>query len=402
MSGVPAWDDDPLVAGWSGLALLDRSVTADVCVVGLGGSGLAAVESAIERGLRVVGVDAGRVGAGAAGRNGGFLLGGPAPFLHDAIRAWGECAADLYRATLAELDHLDRVLGPAVIDRCGSIRLAGLPGEVANDEAADCAALAAALRAHGIAVRDYDGDLGRGIYLPDDAATNPARRVVSTAALLRERADLYEGSPVRSVASGAVETDRGRVSAGVVLVAVDGRLDLLLPQLGGPGSYRAVADARDSAGARSADLPGVRPLGLRLCPAEPGRQAAGRRRSRPVRRCRMDARHHPDRGCAGLRGERRCALRRRSRERHPPLGRLRRLHPRRPRPVRRGRPRRRRLRRLQRHRQPRRPRRRPRRPRPRPRRHPHPALLSLPTRGVGVLDPAALPLLPRTLPPTRV
>ena len=77
MSGAPAWDDDPLVAGWSGLPALERSVTADVCVVGLGGSGLAAVESAIERGQRVVGVDAGRVGAGAAGRNGGFLLGGP-------------------------------------------------------------------------------------------------------------------------------------------------------------------------------------------------------------------------------------------------------------------------------------------------------------------------------------
>ena len=90
-----------------------------------------------------------------------------------------------------------------------------------------------ALRAHGIAVQDYDGELGRGIYLPDDAATNPARRVISTAAVLREHADLYEDSPVRSVASGVVETDRGRVSAGVVVVAVDGRLDLLLPQLAG-------------------------------------------------------------------------------------------------------------------------------------------------------------------------
>lgn len=248
MNGAPAWDDDPLVAGWAGLPRLEGSVSADVCVVGLGGSGLAAVESAVERGLRVVGVDAGRVGAGAAGRNGGFLLGGPAPFLHDAIRTWDEYAVDLYRATLAELDHLAEMLGPSVIDRCGSIRLAGLPGGVAgdslarafvggdsaaDDEAADCAALAATLRAYGIAVQDYDGDLGRGIFLPDDAATNPARRVLATAALLRGRADLFEGSPARSVMSGVVETDRGRVWTGVVLVAVDGTLDLLLPRLAG-------------------------------------------------------------------------------------------------------------------------------------------------------------------------
>jgi glycine/D-amino acid oxidase-like deaminating enzyme len=77
-----AWD-----AGldWPGLPPLDGDTTADACVVGLGASGLAAVAELADRGLTVVGVDAGRIAAGAAGRNGGFLLGGGAPFLHDAI-----------------------------------------------------------------------------------------------------------------------------------------------------------------------------------------------------------------------------------------------------------------------------------------------------------------------------
>ena len=43
---------------------------AQVCVVGLGGSGLAALEELRTRGVEVVGVDAVAVGAGAAGRNG--------------------------------------------------------------------------------------------------------------------------------------------------------------------------------------------------------------------------------------------------------------------------------------------------------------------------------------------
>src|SRR5205823_5054722 len=98
------WDDDPFVASWPGLPPLPGDRTADVCVVGLGGSGLAAVETLVQRGLRVIGLDAGRVASGAAGRNGGLLLAGGAPYLHTAIARWGtEAAVDLYRATLAEL-----------------------------------------------------------------------------------------------------------------------------------------------------------------------------------------------------------------------------------------------------------------------------------------------------------
>ncbi|ELB94793.1 hypothetical protein Rwratislav_02037, partial [Rhodococcus wratislaviensis IFP 2016] len=55
---VSAWDDDPVVASWNGLPVLEQNVTADVCVVGLGGSGLAAIGALVERGLQVVGVDA--------------------------------------------------------------------------------------------------------------------------------------------------------------------------------------------------------------------------------------------------------------------------------------------------------------------------------------------------------
>ena len=66
------------------------SVDADVCVVGLGGSGLACISRAARpRAERVVGIDAVSVAAGAAGRNGGFLLGGLAMFHHDAVERFG-------------------------------------------------------------------------------------------------------------------------------------------------------------------------------------------------------------------------------------------------------------------------------------------------------------------------
>ncbi|HEU5005940.1 MAG TPA: FAD-binding oxidoreductase [Jatrophihabitantaceae bacterium] len=238
------WDADPVVASWAGLPSLDGDRTVDACVVGLGGSGLAAVSALLERGLSVVGVDAGRIAAGAAGRNGGFLLGGPALFLHDAVARWGEDAAvGLYRATLHELDVLADALGPELVRRVGSIRLAGLPGEPESDaeaaererEVTDCTAHEDALRAHGIAVERYDGPLGRGIFLPDDAAMNPARRALGLATLLarHDRAELYEHTPVTRVESGRVVTAHGTVHARTVIVAVDGRLELVLPQLAG-------------------------------------------------------------------------------------------------------------------------------------------------------------------------
>ncbi len=233
MSNRPAWDDDPIVSSWAGLPVLDDAVTADACVVGLGGSGLAAVDALACRGLDVVAIDAGRTAAGAAGRNGGFLLGGPATFLHSALESWGGVAVELYRKTLEEIDSLEAKLGSSVIRRTGSIRLAGLPGNTDDAELSDCRTLARVLGEHGIAAENYADELGQGIFLPDDAVMNPARRALGLASQLRLRAQLFEHSPVTSIRSGCVETRNGSVSAAFVIVAVDGKLDRIFPQLQG-------------------------------------------------------------------------------------------------------------------------------------------------------------------------
>jgi glycine/D-amino acid oxidase-like deaminating enzyme len=60
---------------------------------------------------------------------------------------------------------------------------------------------------------------------------NPAVRATVLAASLARSAALFERSPVRTVSAGCVETDAGTVRAGAVVVAVDGRLEVLLPQL---------------------------------------------------------------------------------------------------------------------------------------------------------------------------
>ena len=234
--GSVGWDRDPVVRAWPGRPPLTGDVTADACVVGLGASGLVAVEELTARGLSVVGVDAGRVAAAAAGRNGGFLLAGTAPGLADAIEQWGEDAAlALHRATAAELDRQAALLGPDVIRRVGSIRLAGLPGPDRDDaeaadraaELADCDRQADALRAAGAAVERYEGALGRGLFFPGDATCNPARRVAELAT--RSGGTLHENTVVTAVRPGAVECENGSVQAATIIVAVDGRLQAFFP-----------------------------------------------------------------------------------------------------------------------------------------------------------------------------
>src|SRR5947199_40374 len=82
----PVWGDPH---DWDNPLPLRGDVRADVCVVGLGGSGLAAVGALLDAGATVVGLDAGPVGGGAAGRNGGFLLAGGSRFHHEAVAEWG-------------------------------------------------------------------------------------------------------------------------------------------------------------------------------------------------------------------------------------------------------------------------------------------------------------------------
>jgi len=217
------WDD----GDWAGLPALEGDAEADVCVVGLGGSGLAAVDEALRTGASVVGLDAGLVAGGAAGANGGFLLAGAADAYHRTVdRLGGAAARDLYRRTLAELDRMAEAT-PDLVRRIGSLRLASSP-----EEEADCDEQLAALRADGFDVEPYGDADGVGLLFPADGATNPlarARRLASDA--VARGARLFEHSPADRLSADGVGSGRGAVRAGAVVVAVDGRLERLLPEL---------------------------------------------------------------------------------------------------------------------------------------------------------------------------
>ena len=194
----PVWDD----AAALDLTPLHGEVQADVCVVGLGGSGLSAVHELLSLGRSVVGVDAGAVGGAAAGRNGGFLLAGPADFQHDAVAKHGrERAVRMYELTLAEIERMAGET-PGTVRRVGSIRLAA-----SDDEVADCRVQLDAMRADGLPAEWYEGPLGIGLRIPTDCAFQPMARARALArAVLDGGARLFERSPAIEIAGDTVRT----------------------------------------------------------------------------------------------------------------------------------------------------------------------------------------------------
>lgn len=200
-----------------------------MCVVGLGGSGLAAIDEFLRLGASVVGLDAGVVGGAAAGRNGGLLRAGCSLFHHDARDRYGtERARRIHAATVEERERILREL-PEVARRCGYLRLA-------HDDAeeADCRSHLEALRADAFRAEWYDGHLGSGLLVTDDAAIDPRERCRREAGSVAARGvRLFEHTAALELRDGVVMTAAGRVRCGAIVVAVDGALPAILPELAG-------------------------------------------------------------------------------------------------------------------------------------------------------------------------
>ena len=206
---------------------LEGTHEADLVVIGLGGSGLTAVLHAARAGLRVIGIDSAHIAGGAGGRNGGFLLAGIAMFFHEAVAKFGEAKAKaLYQHTLDEFTRMEQTT-PDAINRCGVLRQA-----FDDSEIADCQAHLAALSRAGFDGRWFSGEQGEGLLIESDGVFHPVARAIALAKLaVAAGAQLFINSPVQEIAGTTVHTSRGSINAKNVLVAVDGRLEVVLPEL---------------------------------------------------------------------------------------------------------------------------------------------------------------------------
>src|SRR5690606_12962174 len=135
---------------------------------------------------------------------------------------------DLYRRTLAEIARMKRET-PDAIRLDGSLRIAETDAELE-----DCREQLDAMRADNLAAEWYEGTEGKGLRIPTDGVFQPLPRCRTLALRADERvADLHAANPAADITGNQVTTPSGTISCDAVIVAVDGRLEQVIPELKG-------------------------------------------------------------------------------------------------------------------------------------------------------------------------
>lgn len=242
MIGISRLPEDDDQCGWwhlqdSGESLppLSEDISCDYAIVGAGWTGLAAAHRLAEQQpeARIVLLDAGRIGYGAAGRNSGFLFDLPFVFAEDAYRGReedGRQEINLYRAVV---EHMRTFVRDHQVD-CGWSEIGQYHVAADGEGERELAVVEAGLRALGETFSapnktDLHAALGTDYYraalhTPGTVQINPLALVRAYAAGLPANAQIYERSPVTGIEPGSpvrLTTPTGTVNAGKVLLTTN-------------------------------------------------------------------------------------------------------------------------------------------------------------------------------------
>jgi gamma-glutamylputrescine oxidase len=236
---------------------LEGDLSADVCVIGGGFTGVNTAIELAQRGLSVVLIEARRIGWGASGRNGGQLIRGIGHDVDGFAKYVGqEGVRYLQRAGIDSVDLVRQRIGDNGIEcdlRWGFCDLANTPAQYAafKDELLDLAELGYAhetrlvspeqIRQQVVNSDLYAGglvDMGSGHLHPLDLVQGEARLAASLGV------QIFEQSEVLEIIHGAtvqVRCAHGTVRAGSLVLGCNAHLDELEQQLSGKvlpaGSY---------------------------------------------------------------------------------------------------------------------------------------------------------------------
>ena len=215
---------------------LDESLTADVCIVGAGYTGLwtAYYLKKASPNLRVVVLEERFAGYGASGRNGGWLTNSITGGREQYLASHGKVAVAAFQTAMNDtVDEVIRVATSEGIDasivKGGELNIASNPAQLArlrewaDDEHAwgfdDVTVLDAAQSAARINIPRVVA----GIWHPHCARIQPAKLVQGLrATVLGLGVELYEGTRVTEIAPHVAHTAQGSVTATHIVRATEG------------------------------------------------------------------------------------------------------------------------------------------------------------------------------------
>ncbi|WP_426417138.1 NAD(P)/FAD-dependent oxidoreductase [Aestuariirhabdus sp. LZHN29] len=224
---------------------LDGQVSADICVIGAGYTGLSTALHLAESGFKVVVVEASRIGFGASGRNGGQIVNSYSRDIDFIERHYGaETGAELGQMAFEGARIMRRLIEQYDIQcdlKPGGIFAACNPKQLRELEAkkslwerhghTGLELLSADSIQQHVGTERYSG----GLLDHNGGHIHPLNLALGEAAALESLGGvIFEGSPVIRVEEGnkpRVHTATGSVSADFVMVAGNAYLGGLIPKL---------------------------------------------------------------------------------------------------------------------------------------------------------------------------
>ena len=259
-----------VTAGAEPLAADDLPQSADVVVVGAGLLGACTAYWLARRGARVIVVEREAPGAGATGRNGGFLTSGTAESYPDAIARLGHATAKaIWDLTIENRALARQVLAEEQI-ACDYREPGHLSLALGAEQMEAVRRAVAALKADGFAAEALDRaqvqeliatplgeEVSGGLFGPESGLLHSARFVRGVMAAAQLRGARLCIAEVRGVAQDgdgvALETSAGRVRAGSAVLALNAWTSRVAPALAGiirPVRGQVLAYAPPQAAAR--------------------------------------------------------------------------------------------------------------------------------------------------------
>ena len=219
----------------------------EVAVIGGGITGLTAAHALAGRGARVAVLEAETLGWGASSRNGGMVLTGLKVGAGALFARYGrELTRRLYAASVAAIDHVERLVTEAAIDcafaRAGHLDVAWKPAHYQHFvRSAEVVAREFNHPVRLVPKAELHTEIGSDVYhggLVDEASAgvNPAQYVAGLARAAEQAgAQLFDRTRVTGVERAGpqfrVSTPRGTVTADAVFVATSGYTGRATPAL---------------------------------------------------------------------------------------------------------------------------------------------------------------------------